>query len=85
MLSIGNLSMENVLHELRDRGIRSVMVEGGAHVIASFLGTTYPDVKTRILMPIVDMVIITIGPMFAGCQATSYDLSKVCDVFEFVA
>lgn len=44
-----------IFHALQVEGVRSVMVEGGAHVIGGLLATD-----------LVDTVVITIGPVFLG-------------------
>jgi GTP cyclohydrolase II len=49
------LHLPTVLSALRDQGIRSVMVEGGARVITSFL-------RERL----VDLLIVTIAPVIVG-------------------
>jgi len=50
-----------MLHEL---GMRSLMVEGGAQVIASFFAAT----------SVVDTVIITVAPTFVGADGVGYDV-----------
>ncbi|GAP07063.1 MAG TPA: GTP cyclohydrolase [Anaerolinea thermolimosa] len=51
----GRLSLGEILRSLKKHGMSSVMVEGGAEVIASFL-----------LSRLVDQVVITIAPFWAG-------------------
>ena len=51
----GRFSWSDILVTLKDRGIRSVMIEGGASVINSVLAQR-----------IADVVIITIAPVFLG-------------------
>jgi riboflavin-specific deaminase-like protein len=51
----GHISLPHLLKELSLRGIRSVMVEGGARVIGSFLN-----------QKLVDRVMLTIVPFFVG-------------------
>lgn len=48
---------EAILAELGKRGIKSVMVEGGAHVINTLLPSD-----------LVDSIVITIGPVFLGAK-----------------
>lgn len=67
----GFLSIPQVLEELYNQGIRSLMVEGGATVINSFLecarqshGVTVPSM--------VDTIIITTAPMFVGNGGVEY-------------
>lgn len=52
---LGRVDLSDMLHQLGQRGIRSVMVEGGGQVITSFL-------ETRL----VDQMIITIAPCLVG-------------------
>ena len=51
----GHLSIPGLLKCLAGEGVKSLMVEGGAEVIASFLG-----------LGLVDQVLLTIAPMFVG-------------------
>ncbi|TFG58799.1 MAG: hypothetical protein E4H36_14990 [Spirochaetales bacterium] len=53
--SDGRLNLVSVCGFLYDSGIKTLMVEGGLKVISSFLSTD-----------LVDKVIITISPRFAG-------------------
>ncbi|KAG8856242.1 2,5-diamino-6-(ribosylamino)-4(3H)-pyrimidinone 5'-phosphate reductase [Tulasnella sp. 330] len=53
----GHLTIHDALAKLSQRGIRSVMVEGGAQVISRFLESPQADV---------DSVIITVSPMWVG-------------------
>jgi riboflavin-specific deaminase-like protein len=51
----GMVDLSDLLHQLRRRGIRSIMVEGGSQVITSFI-------EARL----VDQMIITIAPRLIG-------------------
>ena len=64
---VGMLSIPAVLRSLRDQGIQSLMVEGGARVIREFLSTA----------SMVDTMIITVAPQLVGDQGTAYSLSEV--------
>jgi len=68
---LGQLSILEVLQKLRESGIRSVMVEGGANVIASFLSAASAS------KPAVDIVIVTVAPIFVGGDGGAYQLNKV--------
>ena len=57
------LSIPAVLSTLRDLGIQSLMVEGGAQVIRSFFAES-----------VVDVLIVTIAPIFVGADGVGYDL-----------
>lgn len=54
---LGKLDLPSVLQALRDRGIKSLMVEGGARIIQSFL-TCEPN--------IIDSLIVTVAPITVG-------------------
>jgi 3,4-dihydroxy 2-butanone 4-phosphate synthase/GTP cyclohydrolase II len=51
----GGIEIKTVLRVLGEQGINSVMVEGGAQIITSFLGHQ-----------VVDQVIVTIAPVLVG-------------------
>ncbi len=51
----GRVQLPALLHQLYDRGIRSVMVEGGAQIITSFLAAH-----------LVDRLALTVAPLFVG-------------------
>lgn len=53
--SQGRVNLSDALHVLRNEGIKSVMVEGGAQIITAFLMTK-----------LVDLMIITVSPMLVG-------------------
>lgn len=57
------LSLPVILKSLNDLGIRSLMVEGGARIIASFFAA--PE-------KIVDALIITIAPILVGSDGVGY-------------
>lgn len=52
---LGRVDLPDLLHLLGERGVRSIMVEGGSQVITSFI-------ETRL----VDQMIITIAPRLVG-------------------
>lgn len=52
---LGRVDLPNLLRQLADRGIRSIMVEGGSQVITSFIEAQ-----------LVDQMIITIAPRLVG-------------------
>ncbi len=65
----GLLLVSSVLQTLHELGVQSLMVEGGARVIGSFLAERDS----------VDTVIITIAPKFVGSQGVGYgvDIAQV--------
>ncbi|KAI0308343.1 dihydrofolate reductase-like domain-containing protein [Multifurca ochricompacta] len=59
-----NLPLPAVLRTLREKGIRSIMVEGGARVIQSFLSTASGR--------LVDALIVTTAPVLVGRDGIGY-------------
>jgi 3,4-dihydroxy 2-butanone 4-phosphate synthase/GTP cyclohydrolase II len=74
----GHLSLPELLRGLFERGIKSVMVEGGAQVIGAFL---HQD--------LVDRVMLTITPVYIGglkaLENALSGLSEVREVSSFTA
>ncbi|KAK9329897.1 dihydrofolate reductase-like domain-containing protein [Lipomyces starkeyi] len=60
-----NESWAAILKSLKELGIRSLMVEGGARVINDLLCTAVDDINGTKVSPI-DVVIITIAPVYLG-------------------
>lgn len=58
----GSLSVDSILFTLRQQGIRSVMVEGGAQIINSFLRAK-----------VAHSLVITVAPTLVGKEGVSYD------------
>lgn len=67
----GKISIPELLQKLRSLDIRSVMVEGGASVIGSFLAER-PLGGEGISDSIVDTVIVTVAPTFVGDDGVGY-------------
>ncbi len=70
--SPGHVSIPALLSSLRELGIRSLMVEGGARVIRSFLAEAQSSIgndKSRS----VDAVIVTTAPLFVGADGVGYE------------
>lgn len=63
---LGKLSISALLDELRTRKIRSLMVEGGAEVISSFLNSGHTD-----------HLIVTIAPTIVGHEGVGYEVGQV--------
>lgn len=57
----GRLSLPSILHTLRECGVNSLMVEGGARIITSFLAES-----------VVDALIVTIAPVLVGEAGVGY-------------
>jgi 2,5-diamino-6-(ribosylamino)-4(3H)-pyrimidinone 5'-phosphate reductase len=74
------LSIPHVLHKLRELGIQSLMVEGGATVIRSFLeaASTSPHTQPGSSRAFVDALIITVAPIIVGDRGVAYSLKQVC-------
>jgi len=56
------ISVSSILHTLRQREIRSLMVEGGARIIESFFKEC----------SVVDSLIVTVAPTFVGADGVGY-------------
>ncbi|KAI0248375.1 dihydrofolate reductase-like domain-containing protein [Lactifluus subvellereus] len=59
-----NLPLPAVLRILQEKGIRSIMVEGGARIIRSFLSATSGH--------LVDALIVTTAPILVGSEGVGY-------------
>ena len=70
-VSVGLIELTNFLSCIRRLGVRSLMVEGGARVIQSFLATSQIN-KEGETVPIVDSVIVTVAPTLVGTQGVGY-------------
>jgi len=55
-----------ILEKLRSLGISSLMVEGGARVIDSFL-------QANLSTPLVDSLIVTVAPTLVGSGGVAYE------------
>lgn len=70
----GKLQLHALLTRLHEMGIRTLMVEGGATVITSFMRSG-----------LVDHLIITISPSFVGAEGVTYEADdKVSDAIDFL-
>lgn len=69
-LSNGWVNLSSLMQHLHDRGIRSVMVEGGARIITSFL-------RERLA----DQIILTIVPMILGGFRGVRELENIVSPF----
>ncbi|TFK77463.1 bacterial bifunctional deaminase-reductase [Pluteus cervinus] len=65
----GKLSIPTVLHKLDELGIKSLMVEGGSQVIASFFTADSSNER------VIDTVIATIAPVFVGNDGVDYEVN----------
>ena len=65
-LILGRINIPALLRKLREFGIRSLMVEGGARVIQSFLN------EPRNASDVIDSVIVTVAPTFVGDDGVGY-------------
>ena len=57
--------MPAVLRTLREKGVRSIMVEGGARIIRSFLSSAASE-------RLFDALIVTTAPVLVGCDGVGY-------------
>lgn len=69
----GSLSVDSILFTLRQQGIRSVMVEGGAQIINSFLRAK-----------VAHSLVITVAPTLVGKEGVSYD-AEATKKFEYLS
>jgi 2,5-diamino-6-(ribosylamino)-4(3H)-pyrimidinone 5'-phosphate reductase len=70
----GKILIPELLRKLRSLDIRSVMVEGGASVIGSFLAEAPLRKGDGGLSRIVDTVIVTVAPTFVGDDGIGYGI-----------
>jgi 2,5-diamino-6-(ribosylamino)-4(3H)-pyrimidinone 5'-phosphate reductase len=70
----GKISIPALLAKLRSLDIRSLMVEGGASIIGSFLAEASPlhSTHNNTNRSIVDTVIVTVAPTFVGDDGIGY-------------
>ncbi|TCD64309.1 2,5-diamino-6-(ribosylamino)-4(3H)-pyrimidinone 5'-phosphate reductase [Steccherinum ochraceum] len=64
----GGISIPSMLAVLRSLGVRSLMVEGGAGIIKSFLAAATADNVGET----VDALIVTVAPTFVGREGVGY-------------
>ncbi|KAF9526423.1 dihydrofolate reductase-like domain-containing protein [Crepidotus variabilis] len=69
----GYIPIETVLKSLYFNGVQSLMVEGGAKVIESFLSSKD-----------VDRLVITAAPVFVGAAGVGYSLTSTTPVYKVV-
>jgi 2,5-diamino-6-(ribosylamino)-4(3H)-pyrimidinone 5'-phosphate reductase len=58
----GRISPQDLPDILTQLGLRSVMIEGGSHILSAFLHSP----RRADGSPVVDNVIVTVAPMFIG-------------------
>ncbi|KZP28804.1 bacterial bifunctional deaminase-reductase [Athelia psychrophila] len=64
----GKICIPTLLKVLKDLDVQSVMVEGGASIIASFLAQAHPAIGS------LDAIIVTVAPVFVGDDGTGYGI-----------
>jgi len=67
---IGHIHIPSLLKTLCTLGIRSLMVEGGAQIIKSFLSASKPTPSNT--HGLVDTIIITVAPVLVGDEGIGY-------------
>lgn len=76
--TVGFLSIPSLLRKLYEYDIRSVMVEGGATVIGTFINQgsqpRYPGES-----PVVDTLIVTVAPTLVGDDGLGYTVGSSGD------
>lgn len=70
--TLGKISIQALLKTLRTREILSVMVEGGARVIQSFLAESTKADASAASTRAVDSVIVTVAPILVGDDGVGY-------------
>jgi 2,5-diamino-6-(ribosylamino)-4(3H)-pyrimidinone 5'-phosphate reductase len=70
----GKILIPDLLRKLRSFDIHSVMVEGGASVIGSFLAEVSISGEGGGLSNVVDTVIVTVAPTFVGDDGVGYGI-----------
>ncbi|KAK9322815.1 dihydrofolate reductase-like domain-containing protein [Lipomyces orientalis] len=73
-----NESWAAILQLLKERGIRSLMVEGGAQVITDLLVAAVQDKSGSKVSP-VDVIIITIAPVYLGKNGVEVSPASALD------
>lgn len=73
--NLGRISIPLLLGKLRELGIRSLMVEGGARVIQSFLAESQSAGAADISSQVVDTIIVTVAPTIVGDEGVGYGTS----------
>lgn len=74
--NVGALSISSFLQRLYECDIRSVMVEGGASVIKTFMNqASQPRVPGE--SPVVDTLIVTVAPTIVGDDGLGYNTAGV--------
>ncbi|CCM03796.1 uncharacterized protein FIBRA_05944 [Fibroporia radiculosa] len=68
----GLVSIPSLLETLRSLGVRSLMVEGGARVIQTFLAASERSSELRTFPNCVNMVIVTVAPTLVGNEGVGY-------------
>ncbi|KAG6837314.1 hypothetical protein H0H93_011409 [Arthromyces matolae] len=61
------LSISAILHALRTHGVRTLMVEGGARIIASIFEASISETS------VIDSLIVTIAPTLVGKEGIGYE------------
>jgi len=75
----GKILIPDLLRKLRSLDIHSLMVEGGASVIGSFLAEAPVSREGAGLSYIVDTVIVTVTPTFVGDDGVGYGIGLSAD------
>ncbi|TFK95041.1 bacterial bifunctional deaminase-reductase [Polyporus arcularius HHB13444] len=82
----GLIAVPDLLTALHELGVRSVMVEGGARVIRSFLSTGHGDSPSRESSDgpgdkwMVDALVVTVAPTLVGEAGVGYGSGLLADV-----
>jgi len=75
-----DISVNAILRSLRQRGVQTLMVEGGARIIASF----FQERSTATGKPIVDTIIVTVAPILVGDNGVGYGVEDLTPSYEHI-
>lgn len=75
----GAIAIPDLLCALRELGIRSVMVEGGARVIRSFLSAAHHPTGSGEKKKVIDALVVTVAPTLVGAAGVGYGTELLAD------
>lgn len=82
--SIGMIATPDLLTVLGGLGVRSLMVEGGASVIRSFLSAAHKSTGPGDKKKAVDALIVTVAPTLVGSAGVGYGAELLADAVRVV-
>ncbi|RPD82197.1 hypothetical protein L226DRAFT_528390 [Lentinus tigrinus ALCF2SS1-7] len=85
-VTTGAIAVKDLLTALHEHGVRSLMVEGGARVIRSFLSAAHGDSPSRGSSDrpgdkrMIDALVVTVAPRLVGEAGVGYGSGLLADV-----